>query len=125
MSVPTNNQPYFQLPPLTLTPTLSFFLWVTLSYEIVPGFKYINPIFIILLGLPLIYLITPKVTDLIFANKKIVFGPCPSCEAENRVYFGDILGVEGFKDLAECKCNNCKIQFNVQRDTLRASTLGK
>lgn len=53
------------------------------------------------------------------------FGPCPSCGAENRVYFGDILGVKGFDDVAGVKCDNCKIQFKVQRDTLRASTVPK
>jgi len=81
---------------------------------------------LILLGLPLIFQGTETITnDFIFPGNKIAYGPCPTCGAENRVYFGNILGEEGFGDVADVKCTNCKANFNVQKASLRASTLPK
>ncbi|GMH95061.1 hypothetical protein TrVE_jg10310 [Triparma verrucosa] len=102
-------------------------LWTVLGYEIFALFHlYLNPLVILLLGIYPIYLSTKTISDsYIFQNSKIAFGPCPSCGASNRVYFGDILGVKGFDDVAGVKCENCKIQFKVQRETLRASTVPK
>lgn len=101
-------------------------VWLGFGYEIFGGIFRINPLIFAALGAPLIYNQSKSLTEnFIFKNNKIAYGPCPSCEAENRIYFGDILGVEGFGDVAECKCVKCKEVFNVQRATLRASTLPK
>jgi Zn ribbon nucleic-acid-binding protein len=106
--------------------SLLFLAWVGIGFEIIEPIVRLNPIVLILLGTPLIYTGSKKITEeYIFQNKFLAYGPCPSCQAENRVYFGDILGVEGFSDLAQVKCPNCKTQFSVQRATLRASTLPK
>jgi len=99
-------------------------LWLGLGYEVLGAFVKINPLVLIGLGSYGIFKGTKYVTDgFIFTNNKIVYGPCPSCEAENRVYFGDILGVEGFNDIASLKCPNCKVKFDVQKGSMRASTL--
>lgn len=101
-------------------------LWLGISFEIIEPIIRLNPLLLFALGSPLIYNGAKTVTDnYIFVNNKIVYGPCPSCEAENRIYFGDILGVEGFSDVATVKCPNCKAEFSVQRNTLRASTVPK
>jgi len=103
-----------------------FLGWLGIGFEIIEPFIRINPLLLIALGMPGIVAGTKKITDdFIFIDNKIVYGPCPSCEAENRIYFGNILSVEGFKDVAEVKCPNCKSKFNVQRNTLRASTVPK
>lgn len=100
--------------------------WLGIGFELIEPIIRLNPILLILLGAPLIYTGSKTITEqFIFENKFIAYGPCPSCEAENRVYFGNILGVEGFTDVAEVKCGNCNTVFNVQRATLRASTLPK
>lgn len=101
-------------------------LWLGFSFEIIEPFIRVNPLLLIALGAPAIFTGTKKITDdFIFVNNKIVYGPCPSCEAENRIYFGDILTVEGFGDIADVKCPSCKQVFTVQRNTLRASTIPK
>lgn len=101
-------------------------LWLGLGYELIEPYIRLNPVILTLLGTPLIYTGSKFITEeLVFTNKLIVYGPCPNCSYENRVYFGDILGVEGFSDIAEVKCPNCKDVFRVQRNTLRASTLPK
>jgi hypothetical protein len=101
-------------------------LWLLFGYELIEPIIRINPVILSLIGVPWVYTGAKGVTEsFIFENKKIVYGPCPACNFENRVYFGNILGVEGFSDVAECKCPNCKSIFNVQRNTLRASTLPK
>lgn len=101
-------------------------LWLGLGFEFIEPIIRLNPIILFLLGSPLIYNGAKVITEeLIFTNKLVAYGPCPSCEYENRVYFGNILGVEGFSDTANVKCPNCKTTFTVQRNTLRASTLPK
>ncbi len=100
--------------------------WLGLGFEIIEPLIRINPLLLFAIGLPLIFNGSKTITDnFIFPDNKIVYGPCPSCEAENRVYFGNILGVEGFSDVAEVKCPSCKVQFSVQKNSLRASTLPK
>jgi len=100
--------------------------WIGFGFEVIEPIVRLNPLILTALGAPLIYNGSISITDqFIFTNNKIVYGPCPSCEAETRVYFGDILGIEGFGDLASTKCPTCKAVVNVQRKTLRASTLPK
>jgi len=103
-----------------------FILWLGLGFEILEPIIRVNPLVLILIGFPLYYVGAQKITDeFIFSNNKVAFGPCPSCEVESRIYFGNIFGVEGFDDLGDLKCKKCKEKFQVQRDSLRASTLPK
>lgn len=100
--------------------------WLLFGYELIEPIIRINPVLLAALGLPWVYTGAKGFTEsVIFENKLIAYGPCPNCNFQNRIYFGNILGVEGFKDVAEVKCPNCKTQFNVQRNTLRASTVSK
>jgi hypothetical protein len=101
-------------------------LWLLFGYELIEPIIRINPVILSIMGLPWVYTGAKGFTEsVIFENKLIAYGPCPNCNAQNRIYFGNILGVEGFGQVAECKCPNCKAEFNVQRATLRASTLPK
>lgn len=103
-----------------------FVAWLGIGFEIVEPFIRINPLLLIALGTPGIVAGSKIITDdYLFPNSKIVYGPCPSCEAENRIFFGNILSVEGFDDVADVKCPTCKVNFNVQRESLRASTIPK
>lgn len=98
--------------------------WLGLGYEVLGSFIKINPVLFLILGTYFIYNGTITITEnYIFPNNKIAYGSCPSCEAQHRIYFGDILGVEGYKDVAPIKCKTCKKEFRVQSTTLRASTL--
>jgi hypothetical protein len=70
-------------------------VWLALGFELIEPIIRINPIVLAALGAPLIYNGSIFITDsFIFPNNQIVYGPCPVCETETRVYFGDILGVE-------------------------------
>jgi hypothetical protein len=102
-------------------------IWLGPIYEIIAFTTVrLNPLIFELLGAYPIFIASKFITEeLLFPKRFIAYGPCPSCEVENRVYFGDILGVEGFSDLATVKCPNCKTEFSVQRQSLRASTLPK
>lgn len=101
-------------------------VWLGLGFEFIEPFIRINPLILIALGSPFVYSGAKIITDnFIFTDNEILYGPCPSCETENRVYFGGILGVEGFTDVAEIKCTKCKETITVQRNTKRASTLPK
>lgn len=101
-------------------------LWLGLAFEFFNVFIPVNPIILLALGVYPIYLGAKEITEkFIFQDGQIVYGPCPSCEVENRLYFGDILYVEGFGDMAKIKCPACKADFSVQRKSLRASTIPK
>mmetsp|Transcript_17016 Transcript_17016/g.46632 ORF Transcript_17016/g.46632 Transcript_17016/m.46632 type:complete len:331 (+) Transcript_17016:257-1249(+) len=101
-------------------------LWLGVTYELIEPIIRVNPLFLLLAGSPVIYSGSRGLTEnFVFENAKIVRGPCPACNYENTVYFGNILGVEGFDDIAQVKCPNCKEQITVQRNTLRASTIPK
>lgn len=101
-------------------------LWLFFGFELIEPIIRINPVLLAVIGSPWVYTGAKGLTEnFIFQDKLIAYGPCPSCNFENRVYFGNILGVEGFTDVANAKCPNCKTVFNVQRNTLRASTLPK
>jgi len=58
-----------------------------------------------------------KVTteNFLFSDPVIAGGPCPVCGVENRVFFGDVLGVEGDKDESTVKCTNCKNMMTIKR----------
>lgn len=84
--------------------------WLALGFELIEPIIRINPIILAALGTPLIYNGSITITDsFIFPNNKIVYGPCPVCETETRVYFGDILGVQVSFLLAPCLSNIQKI----------------
>jgi len=100
--------------------------WLGVGFEIIEKVVRLNPLLLVVLGAFPIYKYTIDLTEqYIFKGNKIVFGPCPSCEVSNRIYFGDILGVEGFTDIAEIKCPKCRDVYRVQKDSLRASTVPK
>lgn len=101
------------------------FIWLGSSAVIV-GLNQLNPLLALIAGSPVIYIASQAITDnFIFANNLIAYGPCPNCEYPERVYFGNILGVEGFDDQAAKKCKSCKEEILVQRRSLRAATLPK
>lgn len=99
-------------------------LWEGIGYEALGG--VLNPLVLAILGAPVIGTASKAITDnFIFPNNFVAYGPCPTCEAENRIYFGDILGVEGFGKQGNIKCNSCKTEIIVMKRSLRASTLPK
>jgi len=101
-------------------------LWLGLGFEVLGPLVRLNPLILAALGAPLIVNGSKFITDtFIFQDNQISYGPCPSCGAEMRIYFGNILGVEGFSDVSSTKCRKCKEEVQVQRRTLRASTLPK
>lgn len=101
-------------------------LWLVLSYELLEPLRYVNPIISIGLGSPLVYYASRYLTENVFFNDPLIaYGPCPACSAPNRIYFGDILSVEGPKETAEITCRTCGAEATVTRATLRAVTFPK
>ena len=63
--------------------------------------------------------------QVIFKDPFIARGPCPDCGVDNRLFFGDVLGVEGNGLEGEIQCTNCKAALKVNRETLRVSSKPK
>lgn len=97
-------------------------VYIGLVYEI--PFLDVNPILSLLVGAAPISWVAKQVTEnVLLKDPYVASGPCPICGTENRIYFGDVLGVVGDKDEANVKCGNCKTSMTVKRSTLRVSTL--
>jgi len=98
-------------------------LWTGGIYELVPIARSLNPLVDLLLGLPIILALSQFLSEkVIFNDPLIATGPCPECNVNNRIFFGDILGVPGPGDQAEVACVNCGTTLKIDRATLRVST---
>jgi len=107
--------------PATLFLT-TIYLGVFYELPFIRGF--FNPLFLLIVGALPIYNGAKKITEeFLFKNPSIATGPCPKCGVENRIFFGDVLGVEGDDDESSLKCTNCKTSLTVKKATLRVSTL--
>ena len=117
--------------PDTVRTTSLYFpatLLITIAYlgifSELPVLNQINPLILLLFGAAPISQSAKFVTeDVFFKNPFVASGPCPSCGVENRIFFGDVLGVQGDKEESSCKCTNCKAGMTIRRSTLRVSTL--
>mmetsp|Transcript_489 Transcript_489/g.546 ORF Transcript_489/g.546 Transcript_489/m.546 type:complete len:347 (-) Transcript_489:446-1486(-) len=110
--------------PASLISTL---LYIGLSYEI-PGLFdiHFNPLLLLAVGFAPLTAVTKQVTENFFFNDpSVAIGPCPTCSAENKVFFGSVVGIDGDNDESAVKCTSCKTPMTVKRETLRVSTLMK
>uniref|UniRef100_A0A7S3JSA6 PGR5-like protein 1A, chloroplastic n=1 Tax=Aureoumbra lagunensis TaxID=44058 RepID=A0A7S3JSA6_9STRA len=102
---------------------LGLLFWAGGTYELMPMTRNFNPLLTIALGLPIVLSIAQFVTEkIIFVDPLIAQGPCPNCNVNNRIFFGDILGVEGPGEEVTVACTNCKAPLTIRRDTLRVYT---
>eukprot|EP00188_Purpureofilum_apyrenoidigerum_P001116 Plantae.Rhodophyta-Purpureofilum_apyrenoidigerum.ctg15769.p1 GENE.Plantae.Rhodophyta-Purpureofilum_apyrenoidigerum.ctg15769~~Plantae.Rhodophyta-Purpureofilum_apyrenoidigerum.ctg15769.p1 ORF type:complete len:294 (+),score=57.20 Plantae.Rhodophyta-Purpureofilum_apyrenoidigerum.ctg15769:125-1006(+) len=118
MSVDKTRQLVLFLPAAGITALA----WAFTAYEFTPLRLY-NPLVSFLVGLPIIFAGSKVLTGAILPDPTILAGPCPSCEADIRVYFGNICGVQGFGDTANTKCSKCKTQIKVEKLEQRAETI--
>ncbi|CBJ29877.1 conserved unknown protein [Ectocarpus siliculosus] len=97
------------------------------SWQIIEPIRYLNPLATLLLLTAPTIAASKKFTDLCLYqdNGTVASGPCPSCGAQNRVFFGSMLGVKGNIDDSEFKCDNCGEIIKIRRADLRARTLPK
>eukprot|EP00878_Enallax_costatus_P000914 GHUV01001044.1.p1 GENE.GHUV01001044.1~~GHUV01001044.1.p1 ORF type:complete len:416 (+),score=103.50 GHUV01001044.1:3-1250(+) len=58
--------------------------------------------------LPVLYLLSTSITNLVLRDHTILKGPCPNCGTDNFTYFGDIFTVAGNKGPNVLECGNCK-----------------
>ncbi|CAL8460669.1 g199 [Coccomyxa elongata] len=63
--------------------------------------------------LPLTYIVSSSLTNLVLKDFLILKGPCPNCLTETQTYFGDIFTVKGSRDTNLVECSNCKAKITV------------
>lgn len=56
--------------------------------------------------LPVLYLLSSSITNLVLRDGLILKGPCPSCGTQNFTYFGDIFNVAGSRGSNTVECGN-------------------
>ncbi|CAM9129828.1 unnamed protein product [Ascophyllum nodosum] len=98
-----------------------------IAWEVIYPLRSLNPLAnLLILSGPTIFL-SKQFTDLCLYqdNGTVASGPCPSCNASNRVFFGSILGVQGDVDDADFKCASCGELIKIRRSDLRARTVPK
>jgi len=111
--------------PATLFSTL-IFIGVTFELANTVLGVAVNPVLLLLVAIIPVSVISKQVTENIFFDSPTVAsGPCPKCSVINKVFFGDVLLVQGDKEESTIKCTTCKELMTIKRATLRVSTLSK
>lgn len=93
-------------------------VWLSAAFEFTP-LRNIDPVLSLIIGSPIIYLAAKFATGLVLPDPLIVVGDCPNCGRRTRVFFGKVLNVDGYKDVADVTCDKCKAQLSVERETNR------
>lgn len=67
--------------------------------------------------LPVIYVLSTSITNIVLREAIILRGQCPSCGTDNFTFFGDIFNVSGNKGQNVVECTNCKadITFDLSK----------
>lgn len=104
---------------------LTTLLYVGVTFEL-PFIGDINPLILLAVGAPPISFATKAITeDFFFKDPFVARGPCPSCGQDNKIFFGNVVGIEGDMQESTSKCTNCKASMKILRSTLRVSTLSQ
>jgi len=102
---------------------VSTVLWSFLAFEFIPVLRSVNPFLNLLIGSPIIWTLAKAGTENLFLRDPLIaYGPCPNCGYQNRILFGDVLGVEGFGASADIVCANCGASLRAQRQSLRVES---
>lgn len=92
--------------------------WLSFAYEFTP-LHQVDPVLSLVIGSPVIVILAKIITGFIVPNAEIMVGDCPSCGRRTHVLFGDVLNQKGFNSEANVKCDKCKAQLRVERETSR------
>ncbi|CAK0745715.1 hypothetical protein CVIRNUC_001639 [Coccomyxa viridis] len=107
------------LPAAILTLILLFSVDDITGFEITYLLELPQPwgIFVVWgLVLPLVYIVSSSLTNLVLRDFLILKGPCPECGTEATTYFGDIFTVKGPRVDNTVTCSNCKASINVNAE---------
>ena len=63
--------------------------------------------------LPLTYIFSSSLTNLVIRDAVILKAPCPNCGAPVRSYFGDVLTVAGSREANAVECGACGAKLDV------------
>lgn len=66
--------------------------------------------------LPVVYVLSNAITNLVFKDALVLKCDCPSCGTETVTYFGDILTVSGSRNKNTVDCPNCKSKLVFDAD---------
>lgn len=93
-------------------------MWLSLTFEFTP-LRHVDPVISLIIGSPIIFYVGKVLTELVVPQAQIVVGDCPSCGRRTHVLFGDVLNNQGFAETADVKCDKCKAQLKVEKETMR------
>lgn len=113
--IPDKKRTFALFIPAGLVVALS---WLSLSFEFTP-LHSVDPVLSLLIGSPAIFIVARLLTGLVVPEAEIMVGDCPSCGRRTHVLFGDVLNQKGFKSEANVKCEKCKAELKVEKETGR------
>lgn len=68
-------------------------------------------------AIPVLYIISDSLTKVVLKDALILKGQCTNCGAEQTIFFGKVLGVEGADEKSEVKCESCKQKMTADSRT--------
>lgn len=92
--------------------------WLSLAFEFTPLHR-VDPVVSLVIGSPIIFLISKFVTGLVVPEGQVMVGDCPSCGRRTHVLFGNVLNQKGFSNEADVKCGKCKATLKVEKGSGR------
>jgi len=75
--------------------------------------------------LPVVYVLSNAITNLVFKDALVLRAECPSCGTNNFSYFGDILTVSGSRQTNAVDCPNCKAKLVFNAEKREAEVAGE
>lgn len=103
---------------------LTALLWLSFSFELTP-LRHIDPVLSLIIGSPAIFAVAKVLTGFVLPDPTIVVGDCPNCGRRTHVLFGNVLNQEGHGDVAFVKCDKCKANLKVEKETKRMILLSE
>lgn len=97
---------------------LAGLFWLSFAFEVTP-LHTVDPVLSLVLGSPIIYFFAKVLTGLVVPDPQILVGDCPHCGKRIHVLFGNVLNVEGFSEEADVKCDKCKAELKINKETNR------
>merc|ERR1712003_562568 len=65
-----------------------------------------------LVVLPILYIVSDSLTKVVLKDALVLKGQCTSCGAEQVIFFGSVLGVDGNDAVSDVQCEACKTKMS-------------
>jgi len=78
-----------------------------------------------LVVLPILYIVSDSLTKVVLKDALVLKGQCTSCGAEQVLFFGSVLGVDGNDAVSDVQCETCKTKMSADSLSRELTQVGE